>query len=128
MDHVKRSDAPDFMAPGRKVSLIIGKNAILGSDDALCGFATFAPKYGTMESHYHENEYMYVISAKDAVVRYGKTKDSMTNCDELEAGDIIRPVDGEWHRFDFTSDEGYVEFLNFFATTQMHVVNESDVE
>lgn len=128
MDYVKRKDIPDFMMLGRKTNVIMGLNGIIRADDAMAAYATFSPKYGRMESHCHDNEYMYVINAKDAIVKYGNSKDTMTNIETLQAGDIIRPVKGEWHRFDFLSDDGFVDFLNFFATTTPHVINESDVD
>lgn len=58
-----------------------------------------------MDTHYHQNEYMYVIAAKDAVVSHGMDLEHMAT-EELHGGEIVRPVKGEWHRFDFTSEDG----------------------
>ena len=44
----------------------------------------------------------------------------------IHAGEILRPVENEWHRFDFTSDDGYVDFLNFFAEFPPRTVNSAD--
>ena len=124
MDHLKREDCPVRIMPGRSTNVAIGAEGIaaIGADDAFVAYATFAPKYGTMKPHYHENEIMYVKDAKDAFVRYGDSTDCMVKRDALHAGEIIRARNGEWHIFEFGSEDGYLELIAFFAVPMCHTV------
>lgn len=125
---ITREAAPVLMKNGRKTHRLFGGGTALIKTSGLSGaFATFASRYGTMESHCHENEYMYVIDAKDVYVTYGPDKDHMTHRQTLHKGDILRPHDGEWHRFDYLSEDGFVDFCNLFAVGATHVINASDV-
>ena len=129
MKHITREDAPVQMKSGRKTWRICGAaaNALIHSDSMQGAYACFSPKYGSMESHKHELEYMYVIDAKDACVHFGENPDHLENVHNLQPGDILRPHDGEWHKFEFANEDGYVDFINLFAVPSAHVVNESDV-
>ena len=125
MECIRREEAPIVQKNGRKTYRLCGAAGALVTTDAFQGaFATFAPQYGTMESHCHENEYMYVIDAHNAYVSFGPSPDQMIHRQTLHKGDILRPHDGEWHRFDFTSEDGFVDFLNTFATGTPHVVTD----
>lgn len=109
-------------AKGRILQKVLGSSgAACTSDEMIAIFARFAPEYGVMDTHYHEAEFMYVIDAKDAVASYGDTLSDMDQV-TLRKGDILCPHNGEWHRFDFTSSDGYVDFINFFAVPESHVV------
>jgi quercetin dioxygenase-like cupin family protein len=127
MDHVKRSDIPAREMAGRIGAPVFGENAYIHADDAFMAYVTFAPKYGTMETHYHDDEMMYVVDSKDAYVRYGASKDKLDGKDQLFPGDLIRARKDEWHRFDFDSDDGYLDMVIFFATPKPVTINESDV-
>ncbi len=70
-----------------------------------------------MKPHYHEDEYMYIVDAKDAFVTYGPTKETTTTREPLHAGEIIRAKDGEWHLFDFDSEDGFLSIIAFFGGT-----------
>lgn len=126
MDCIKREMITPVAARGRILNKVFGNGkAAVETDDMTVIFARFAPEYGVMESHYHETEYMYVIDARDAVVSYGDTLDELSERKRtLKKGDILRPHNGEWHRFDFTSQDGFVDFLNFFAVSETHVVTD----
>ena len=73
-----------------------------------------------MKPHYHEDEYMYIVDAKDAFVTYGPTKETMTTREPLHAGEIIRAKDGEWHLFDFDSEDGFLSIIAFFGVPIGH--------
>lgn len=75
-----------------------------------------------MKPHYHEDEIMYVVDAKDAFVRYGDAPDQMTSKDSLIKGDIIRARNGEWHIFEFGSEDGFLELIPFFTVPLGHTV------
>lgn len=127
MLHVKRNELPIMMQPGRMCNTAVPMDMPGNTSRLMAAFARFSYAYGKMDTHYHQNEYMYVIDAKNAVVRHGMDLNDLVT-EEIHAGEIIRPVQGEWHRFDFTSDDGYVDFLNFFAETPPHTVNSADLQ
>ena len=124
MDHLKREDLTEKKMLGRVTSAAIGLEGVaaVATDDAFVGYATFAPKYGEMKPHYHENEIMYVVDAKDASVIYGPAQDAMDSRDILAKGDIIRARDGEWHKFEFASDDGFLDLIAFFAVPMCHTI------
>lgn len=100
---------------GRKRAPAIKPAVPENTKKMMAGFARFSYEYGTMDTHMHGFEYMYVIDAYNAIVKYGDDPDALTCVETLHPGDILRPAPGEWHRFDFLTDDGYVDFLNFFA-------------
>ena len=125
MHLIKREQLQQVKVKGRVLNKVCGKtDAGVKTDDMIAIFARFSPEYGRMETHYHETEYMYVIDAKSAVVSYGDTLADLDRKRTLKKGDILRPHNGEWHRFDFTSPDGFVDFLNFFAVPESHVVSD----
>lgn len=125
MDHIRKEDLKEAQMLGRVASAAFGKEGIAAIPaDSFVGYATFAPKYGKMKPHYHEDEYMYIVDAKDAFVTYGPTKETMTTREPLHAGEIIRAKDGEWHLFDFDSEEGFLSIIAFFGVPIGHTKEE----
>lgn len=125
---ITRDAAPILMKNGRKTYRLMGGGSALVKTTNMSGaFATFAERYGRMESHCHENEYMYVIDAKNAVVSFGPDKNHLEHRQSIHKGDIMRPHLGEWHRFDFTDEDGYVDFCNLFTVMTTHVTTENDL-
>ena len=126
MDHLRREDLPAREMGGRVGSAAIGMEGVaaVAADDAFCGYATFSPKYGTMKPHYHENEIMYIVDARDAFVRFGETKDTMNQREPLKKGEIIRARDGEWHIFEFDSEDGFLDIVAFFLVPMGHTKEE----
>lgn len=126
MDHLRRADLPEKEMLGRVTSAAIGAEGIaaVATDDAFVGYATFAPRYGQMKPHYHENEIMYVVDARGASVRFGAEKDAMDTRQELRKGDIIRARNGEWHLFEFDSDDGFLDLVCFFAVPMCHTIED----
>lgn len=124
MDHLRRENLPEKQMLGRVTSAAIGAEGIaaVAADDAFAGYATFAPKYGKMKPHYHENEIMYVVDAKGAYVRFGKTEQTMDTKEALQQGDIIRAREGEWHMFEFDSEDGFLDLIAFFAVPMCHTI------
>lgn len=121
MVHMQRCNLPSKQLPGRITNKAVGAELPENGTGLMAGFATFSPKYGNMITHKHENEYMLVLDAKNATVSYGFDLNNLIT-EDLIPGQILRPVNGEWHRFDFTSDDGYVDFLNFFPKFPPHTV------
>jgi len=124
MDHVTRDMCPKKDMPGRTTNAAFGKEGVakIATSDCFVGYVTFSPKYGKMKPHYHEDEIMYVVDAKNAFVRYGDAPDRMTKKDSLNKGDIIRARNGEWHIFEFDSEDGFLELIPFFTVPLGHTV------
>ncbi|MDD3663080.1 MAG: hypothetical protein PHT84_04405 [Candidatus Pacebacteria bacterium] len=124
MDHVSREVCPKKDMPGRTTNAAFGKEGVakIATTDCFVGYATFSPKYGKMKPHYHENEIMYVVDAKDAFVRYGDAPDRMHSRDALKKGDIIRAREGEWHLFEFESEDGFLDLIPFFTVPLGHTI------
>ena len=125
MKHIKRNELSTFIAPGRKVCTGVAPDLPENEAGMMAGFALFSYDFGKMDTHFHQNEYMYVIDAKDAVCSHGMDVENMET-EPLTAGEIVRPAEGEWHRFDFTAEGGYVDFLNFFVDFPPCTVNLAD--
>ncbi len=68
MDHIRKEDLKEAQMLGRVASAAFGKEGIAAIlADSLSVMRTFAPKYSKMKSHYHEDEYMYIVGfLKDA--------------------------------------------------------------
>ena len=125
MDHIIKENLKEIQMLGRANRAAFGDERVAAVPaDCFMGYATFAPKYGKMKPHYHEDEYMYIVDAKDAYVLYGSTKDSMDIREDLHAGEIIRATEGEWHMFDFDSEEGFLSIIAFFAMPMGHTKEE----
>ena len=125
MDHIRKEDLKEIQMLGRANRAAFGDGRVAAVPaDCFMGYATFAPKYGKMKPHYHEDEYMYVVDAKDAYVLYGPTRDTMTTREPLKAGEIIRAHEGEWHMFDFEKEDGFLSIIAFFAMPMGHTKEE----
>jgi len=124
MDYLRRENLEEKQMLGRMTCAAFGKAGIakVAADDAFFGFATFAPKYGKMKPHYHENEIMYVLDADGASVRFGETQQAMDTKMALKKGDIIRARNGEWHMFEFDCEDSYLDIIAFFSVPLCHTV------
>ncbi len=116
------------MQPGRKCFNSFAPNSAENVPvPQMAGYANFSKKYGSMDTHFHGNEYMYVIEAYNATTSIGMGEPEDLRTEALYSGEIVRMVDGEWHRFDFLTENGYVRFLNFFADFRtLKVTNSAD--
>ena len=65
-----------------------------------------------------------VTKVKVGDVTYGPTKETMTTREPLHAGEIIRAKDGEWHLFDFDSEDGFLSIIAFFGVPIGHTKEE----
>lgn len=124
MDYVKRGNLETINAPGRMIQRVFGEEAAyIHAANANMGFAHFSLEYGRMSCHKHEDEIIYVLAAKDVYVRFGPSEAEMVHKQELSTGDTIRCRDQEWHIFEFTSKEGYLDIIFFYSQGATHVVN-----
>lgn len=130
MDYLRREDLEEKQMLGRMTCAAFGKEGIarVTADDAFFGFATFAPKYGKMKPHYHENEIMYVLDAVGASVRYGAAQQTMNTRLALKKGDIIRAREGEWHVFEFDSEDSFLDIIAIFSVPLCHTVESEEQE
>ena len=123
MEFFRREDAVEVNASGRLIQRVFGDNSACEIDNANMGFAHFSEeKYGKMYCHFHEDEIIYVLDAKDAYVEYGELQDNMPNRKELQAGDVLRFHNGECHVFKFTTKDGYLDIIFYFSQGKIKVV------
>lgn len=120
MDLVKRRDIAEQKALGRSLWRILGENAPFG-DEVSAGFARFSLAEGQMVPHMHEREIIYVIDAKGAHTRYGKSKEAMHTRAALRPGDLLRVQEGEWHVFEMDDEDAYLDIFWVFSCPQNHV-------
>ena len=125
MDHIRKEDLKEVQMLGRANRAAFGDERYAPyKADCFVGYSTFAPKYGKMKPHYHEDEFMYIVDAKDAYVLYGPTKETMTNRLDLHAGEMIRAKEGEWHMFNFENEDGFLSIIAFFGIPLGHTKEE----
>lgn len=126
MERYTRNDGVKINAPGRLIERIFGKLSASEVENANMGFAHFSEaEHGPMCPHYHEDEIIYVLEAKDAYTLYGQSKDALDGRMELNSGDVLRYHAGERHIFKFTKPDGYLDILFFFSVGTPHVVEEA---
>lgn len=123
MNYVRREDITKTIAPGRIIQRAFGTDAYFTVDNANMGFAHFSPEYGKMPCHVHEDEIIYVMNANDAYVKYGPSENDLSNKKELNAGDILRFSEKEWHIFEFTCVQGYLDIIFIFSQGKINVIN-----
>lgn len=113
MDRVNRKDCPEKEEPGRVIRTAFGIDGKVKTEEAIMSFVTLSPRSGTMEAHAHCTETMYVEDAKNAFICYGKTQDQLDRREKLAKGDLLCAAAGEWHKFDFDSDDGFADLVIF---------------
>ena len=121
MDLLKRDELDSKRMLGRTIARAMGDNAAV-SDEISCGYARFSLADGMMIPHKHEREIIYVIDAKGCSTRFGTEKERMDQSFKLEAGDLLRYHEGEWHIFDMEDEESYLDIFWLFSCPQNHTV------
>ncbi len=87
---------------GRIIQKCVGAEpSVARSEKMTVGYARYCEEVGPMEPHNHAEETLYIVSAKDAWVRFGQTKENLNNKVELNAGDFIHIPELEWHVFEY---------------------------
>jgi len=114
MDHLKKTDIPGEKLAGRTVYGVFGAERYIKTDDASMSYCHVAPGLGDMEPHRHDVEVIYIVDAKDAAFHCGKEPGNLDTVVELEKDDVVLVEKGDWHRFCFTSGEGFIDLIAFF--------------
>ena len=111
---IQRIDLPKEKLPGRMIQKAVGKGSYSESKKMTMGFATYSEESGPMAPHHHAEEIIYVVSSKDAWVRYGDEEKALTKKVDLEAGMILHFPPLEWHVFEFDAG-GYLDIVFFYG-------------
>lgn len=113
MDHVMKSDIEARKAFGIESRKVFGVDGYIHSEEATESYIHADAKMGKNTPHKHGTEALYVVDAKDAVICCGIDKADMKSY-ALENDDTIYITKGDWHCFDFTSEDGYLDAIAFF--------------
>jgi hypothetical protein len=99
---------------GRVLQKAVGKDGFDKSRKMTVGFARYSLESGIMKAHNHAEELLYILAAKNSWLRYGATKDDLSDPVPFERGTMIHFPDLEWHVFEFGED-GYVDLIFFYG-------------
>jgi uncharacterized RmlC-like cupin family protein len=114
MKLIQRIDLPKEKLPGRMIQKAVGKGSYSESKKMTMGFATYSEESGPMAPHHHAEEIIFVVSSKDAWVRYGDEEEALTTKVNLEAGMILHFPPLEWHVFEFDAG-GHLDIVFFYG-------------
>ncbi|MCJ7518347.1 MAG: hypothetical protein MUO42_01570 [Anaerolineaceae bacterium] len=117
MDLIKREGLKKDRLPGRVIQKAVGKDASSVSGKMTMGFARYSDESGPMEPHHHEEEIVYILSAKDGWARIGGTPDKLGDPVTLEAGMTLHFPVLEWHVFEFKPG-GHVDIIFFYGQVE----------
>ena len=78
------------------------------------GFATYSEESGAVAPHHHAEGIIFVMSSKDAWVRYGESEDELTTRVELEKGMTLHFSPLEWHVFEY-AEGGFLDIVYFYG-------------
>jgi len=113
MQLIRREELEQVQLPGRVIQKAVGKDGFSRSTRMTMGFARHSGERGH-EPHHHAEELVYILSARDARVRYGPSSDRLGLPLTLETGMILHFPELEWHVFDLGRD-GHVDALFFYG-------------
>ena len=114
MDIIRRSEVEKTILPGRVAQTAVGKTAASKSKKMTLGYGRFDIGSGHAEPHFHAEESVYIVSAKNSWIDFGRSKDDLDNRVTLEPGMILHIAENEWHRFDF-GEGGHIDIVFFYA-------------
>ena len=114
MQIIERDGLETVLLPGRQVQKAVGKDSFSRSTKMTMGFARYSEEYGSMATHHHAEEIVYVISAKDAWTKKGESPDRLGPPIPLQVGITLHIPAWEWHVFGF-GPGGHVEIIFFYG-------------
>ena len=116
MDQVKQSDISKQILPGEQIYEVFGPDAYIPDHDAYMAYCKTTCVTDGLSNHCHTgNSVLYILQAKDTVVRYGKSQDAIDQKQAVQAGTVLHIEKGEWYRFEFSSRNGSAEYIIFSA-------------
>lgn len=128
MDQIKRSDIPVQLASGQYEWDAFGSEAYIKSTDASMSYRRITPEHASAAYTSHEQSVLFVVEAKDALLTYGETAQTMVRRAGLEAGTVLRVHKGEWYGFDFSSSDGFAELIAFSPTPAARIFQYATVQ
>ncbi len=116
MELLSRSDLTENRLPGRSITNTVGKGMAypVQSEKMTICFAHYSAENGIMEPHNHAEETVVVLSGEKCFVKYGKSKDELTEKRELKAGDTMHFPKLEWHVFGY-EEGGFLDALCIYG-------------
>ncbi|UCB45196.1 MAG: hypothetical protein JSV25_13410 [Spirochaetota bacterium] len=117
MQIIQRNSIAEVTLPGRVIQKIVGKDACSKSTKMTMGFGHYGADIGKMEPHQHAEEICYIVDAVKAYVRYGPSKDNLTERASLEKGMTLHVPELEWHVFEYDAD-GYIDLIFFYGQVE----------
>lgn len=114
MNLIIRKQLEAVALPGRVIQKAIGKDSAVLSSKMTMGFGHYSAKSGPMEPHRHAEEICYVLSAEKSWVRFGPSKEQLTEKIDLEPGMTLHFPEMEFHVFEFAED-GHVDLIFFYG-------------
>jgi mannose-6-phosphate isomerase-like protein (cupin superfamily) len=112
---------------GRAIQKAIGSDAHSESKRMTVGYAKYADAYGPMDPHRHAEETVYVLSSDRGWVRFGKTRNALTERVTLEGGELLHIPEGEWHVFQHEPG-GHVDIIFIYGQVDNIRPESSDSE
>lgn len=100
--------------PGRVIQKAVGKDSTVQSAKMTMGFGHYSAASGPMEPHQHAEEICYVLSAEKSWVRFGSSKEQLTEKVDLETGMTLHFAEMEFHVFEY-ADDGHVDLIFFYG-------------
>jgi mannose-6-phosphate isomerase-like protein (cupin superfamily) len=115
MESVLRQDVPENRLPGRVIQWLVGADTPMPSDEMTVGLVHYSDESGPMEPHNHVEETIFVLEARDAVVRWGAGKDALTETIDLTPGVALHIPADEWHVFEWQPG-GHADVIILYGT------------
>ena len=114
MEFIKRQDIIKNKLTGRIIEAVVGKNNIIPSNKMTICFATYSKETGKMEPHNHAEETVVILNCCDGWVKFGSSKEDLSEKIYLEKNMILHFDELEWHVFGYDND-GYIEALCIYG-------------
>ena len=118
MEIIERRQVTEQLLPGRFMQKIVGKAAdgyLSDSQILNIGYCRYCAEAGPMEPHMHAEETVQILNSNSAWVRFGPTKDNLTQRVMLEKDKTLHIPQGEWHVFEY-EDGGSLEILFIYGS------------
>jgi hypothetical protein len=114
MEFIQREELVVEKLPGRKIQKAVGKASAVSSRQMTVGFATYSAESGPMEPHHHAEETVVVLDCEKGWVRWGASKDNLTERHMLQKGSIMHFDELEWHVFEYETG-GFVDITFIYG-------------
>jgi hypothetical protein len=81
------------------------------------GFAYYSDESAPMEPHHHAEEICYVLDARGGWVRFGGSREELSDRAPIVGGMSLHIAELEWHVFEY-DEGGFVDILFFYGQVE----------